>query len=82
MMLSRHPGGRIQCIYSCLKKQETSFMRANYEERAARGRDGHTRRLKKQRPGATLEKAGKAKPTSEEWKEVIRLVAEAESVLT
>lgn len=58
-------------------------MRANYEERAARGREGHTRRLKKQRrPDATLEKAGKAKPTSEEWKEVIRLVAEAESVLT
>lgn len=58
-------------------------MRANYKERAARGREGHTRCLKKQRrPDATLEKACKAKLTSEEWKEVIRLVAETESVLT
>lgn len=57
-------------------------MKANYKERAAKGREGHARCLKKQiRPDATLEKACKARLTSEEWKEVIRLVAEAESVL-
>ena len=57
-------------------------MTANYKERAAKGREGRTRCLKKQiRPDATLEKAYKARLTSEDWKEVIRLVAEAESVL-
>ena len=57
-------------------------MRANYKERAAEGREGHARCLKKQGgPDATLEKACKVRLTSEKWKEVIRLVAEAESVL-
>ena len=63
-------------------KRRLSHQRTNYEERAGRGREGHTRLLKKQRgPDADLEKAHKARPTTEEWKEESRLVVEVEAAL-
>lgn len=77
-MLARHL--RQKTVHTFMSKEtqrHVAYQRTKYEERTAKGSEGHTGLLKKPRGLDTdLEKVYKAKATIKDWKEESRLVAE------